>query len=60
MNIRFLLVKHGNLTFTELEQIAGEGADPMELQAQLAELMSKRQIKAIAQDGTEVTYALDI
>ena len=60
MNIRFLLVKHGGLTFTELKQMAGDVIDTMELQAQLADLMSKRLIKAMEQEGKERTYVLDI
>ena len=60
MNIRFLLAKHGNLTFQELRDMAGEPVDTTELQAQLSELMSKRQVKAMEQEGNEIVYALDL
>lgn len=58
MNILFLLKEHGDLTFEELADIIGSGADAIDLQCKLNSLKEEGTITSYQNDNDITVYTL--
>lgn len=59
ISILFLLAEHGDLTFEELADIIGSGADTIELQCLLDKLKEQKKIVSYKNDNDLNVYTLN-